>query len=120
MPKCAGVLDEKAAATQALGLYAKHTLAGFAPFIEPALAVLLRMAAYFHDDVREQAYEALSFLVLATDKAFPSPTPGADVRRPFWHAQAGSLAFMQNVHSTNICMAWRVPGDSLKGMQSTP
>ena len=76
MPPCAGVLDEKAAATQALGLYAKNTLAGFAPFIEPVLAVLLRMAAYFHDDVREQAYEALSFLVLATDKAFPSPTPG--------------------------------------------
>ena len=76
-----GVLDEKAAATQALGVYAKHAGPGFAPLVEPVLAALLRMAAYFHDDVREQAYEALSFLALATHQAFPAPTPGAR-RRP--------------------------------------
>jgi hypothetical protein len=72
-----GVLDEKAAATQALGIYAKVTLAHYAPYIEDTLSVLLRMAAYFHDDVREQAYEALSFLVAATSKAFPSSQAGA-------------------------------------------
>ncbi|BDA47413.1 Importin-4 [Coccomyxa sp. Obi] len=71
-----GVLDEKAAATQALGAYAKATLAHFAPYIAPTLPVLLRMAAYFHDDVREQAYEALSFLVAATTKAFPANIQG--------------------------------------------
>ena len=73
----AGVLDEKAAATQALGIYAKHAGAGFAPYVEQTLATLLRMALYFHDDVREQAYEALSFLALATHQAFPAPSPGA-------------------------------------------
>lgn len=73
---CPGVLDEKAAATQALGAYAKATLAHFAPYIAPTLPVLLRMAAYFHDDVREQAYEALSFLVAATTKAFPANSQG--------------------------------------------
>lgn len=72
----AGVLDEKAAATQALGIYAKATLANFAPYIEEVLKVLLRMAAYFHDDVREQAYEALSFLVAATIQAFPASARG--------------------------------------------
>jgi len=73
----AGVLDEKAAAVQALGVYARETLAHFAPYIEQTLAVLLRMSSYFHDDVREQAYEALSFLVAATTKAFPATEQGA-------------------------------------------
>lgn len=72
-----GVLDEKAAATQALGVYARETLAHYAPYIEQTLGVLLRMASYFHDDVREQAYEALSFLVAATTKAFPANAQGA-------------------------------------------
>ncbi|KAK9905642.1 hypothetical protein WJX75_003705 [Coccomyxa subellipsoidea] len=71
-----GVLDEKAAATQALGVYARETLAHYAPYIEQTLGVLLRMASYFHDDVREQAYEALSFLVAATTKAFPADAQG--------------------------------------------
>jgi hypothetical protein len=71
------VLDEKAAATQALGVYARETLAHYAPYIEQTLGVLLRMASYFHDDVREQAYEALSFLVAATTKAFPADAQGA-------------------------------------------
>lgn len=62
---------------QALGVYARETLAHFAPYIEQTLAVLLRMSSYFHDDVREQAYEALSFLVAATTKAFPANEQGA-------------------------------------------
>ncbi len=72
----AGILDEKAAATQALGLYAKATLELYGPHVEHTLCVLQRMAGYFHDDVREQAYDALAYLVAATAKAFPSLVPG--------------------------------------------
>ena len=72
----AGILDEKAAATQALGLYAKATLELFGPHVERTLGVLQRMASYFHDDVREQAYDALAYLLAATAKAFPSLAPG--------------------------------------------
>lgn len=72
----AGILDEKAAATQALGLYAKAMLELYGPHVERTLGVLQRMAGYFHDDVREQAYNALAYLVAATAKAFPSLAPG--------------------------------------------
>lgn len=46
------MLDEKAAAAQALGIYAAETREAFAPHIEDALATLVAMANYFHDDVR--------------------------------------------------------------------
>ena len=72
----AGILDEKAAATQALGLYAKATLELYGPYAERTLATLQRMSGYFHDDVREQAYDALAYLTAATSKAYPSSTPG--------------------------------------------
>lgn len=72
----AGILDEKAAATQALGLYAKATLELYGPYVERTLATLQRMSGYFHDDVREQAYDSLAYLTAATSKAFPFPTPG--------------------------------------------
>ncbi len=51
-PARAAVLDEKAAAAQALGIYAAEARAVFAPHVEEALATLLAMANYFHDDVR--------------------------------------------------------------------
>ncbi len=73
---CAGILDEKAAATQALGLYAKATLELYGPYVERTLSILQRMASYFHDDVREQAYDSLAYLVAATAKAFPISAPG--------------------------------------------
>ena len=72
----AGILDEKAAATQALGLYAKATLELYGPYVERTLATLQRMSSYFHDDVREQAYDSLAYLTAATSKAYPFPTPG--------------------------------------------
>lgn len=46
--------------------------------MERSLAVLQRMSGYFHDDVREQAYDSLAYLVAATSKAFPGPAPGSD------------------------------------------
>ena len=48
----------------------------YGPHVERTLGVLQRMAGYFHDDVREQAYDALAYLVAATAKAFPSLAPG--------------------------------------------
>ena len=72
----AGILDEKAAATQALGLYAKSTLELYGPYVERTLATLQRMSGYFHDDVREQAYDSLAYLTAATSKAYPSSTAG--------------------------------------------
>ncbi|KAL2650159.1 hypothetical protein R1flu_018287 [Riccia fluitans] len=67
-----GVLDEKAAATQALGLFALHTKKAFMPYMEDCLKVLKKHAGYFHEDVRLQAMIALQHLLTATQDAFPS------------------------------------------------
>ncbi|KAL0659874.1 hypothetical protein Bca4012_080459 [Brassica carinata] len=50
-----GVLDEKAAATQALGLFALHTKSSFAPYLEESLKIMDKHSGYFHEDVRLQA-----------------------------------------------------------------
>ncbi|KAK9824669.1 hypothetical protein WJX72_012191 [[Myrmecia] bisecta] len=71
-----GVLDEKAAATEALGLYADHTGAAFMPFLEDALKATCQMAVYFHEVVRELAYETCACLLRATIAAFPHTAPG--------------------------------------------
>ncbi|KAL0335221.1 UNVERIFIED_CONTAM: hypothetical protein Sradi_4734000 [Sesamum radiatum] len=57
-----GVLDEKAAATQALGLFALHTKISYAPYIEETLKILVRHSTYFHEDVRLQAIISLKCL----------------------------------------------------------
>ncbi|ONL96237.1 ARM repeat superfamily protein [Zea mays] len=50
-----GVLDEKAAATQAIGFFALHTKSAYAPYLEESLKILIRHSGYFHEDVRLQA-----------------------------------------------------------------
>ena len=72
----AGVLDEKASASQVLGGYAEHTGPLFAPHIEDTLNMLLKMGNYFHCQVREQAYIALPLLFTATVQAFPAQPSG--------------------------------------------
>ncbi|KAG5025872.1 hypothetical protein JHK86_021786 [Glycine max] len=54
-----GVLDEKAAATQALGLFAQHTKTSYAPYLEETLRILVKHSSYFHEDVRLQAIISL-------------------------------------------------------------
>lgn len=72
----AGVLDEKASASQALGLYGEATGALFAPHIEETLNMLQKMANYFHCQVREQAYTSLPLLFVAALQAFPNQASG--------------------------------------------
>ncbi|KAJ8461045.1 hypothetical protein OPV22_033971 [Ensete ventricosum] len=60
-----GVLDEKAAATQAIGLFALHTKGSYAPYMEESLKILVRHAGYFHEDVRLQAIIALKHILIA-------------------------------------------------------
>jgi hypothetical protein len=100
----AGILDEKAAATHALGLYAKATLELYGPHVERTLGVLQRMASYFHDDVREQAYDALAYLLAATAKAFPSLAPG----KLFSLAAAVTTKLMQkrSLQKEQECINW--------------
>ncbi|KAG6396390.1 hypothetical protein SASPL_142538 [Salvia splendens] len=57
-----GVLDEKAAATQALGLFALHAKSSYSPYIEETLKILVRHSTYFHEDVRLQAITSLKYL----------------------------------------------------------
>lgn len=66
-----GVLDEKAAATQALGVFALHTKSAFTPYLLDCLNVLKKHAGYFHEDVRLQAMIALQHVFTATQAAFP-------------------------------------------------
>ena len=61
--------------------------------MERTLSILQRMAGYFHDDVREQAYDSLAYLVAATAKAFPTSAPGIY-----------SLPYGHNVHCVTSSM----------------
>ncbi|GLT71068.1 hypothetical protein SLA2020_431100 [Shorea laevis] len=71
-----GVLDEKAAATQALGLFAQHTKSSYAPYLEESLKILVRHAGYFHEDVRLQAVIGLKHILTAAQAVFQSQNDG--------------------------------------------
>lgn len=62
-------MDEKSAATNALGVYAEACPTGFMPYLEPSCDVLKTMADYFHEEVRGSAFESLQRLTLAVHKA---------------------------------------------------
>ncbi|XVE85510.1 hypothetical protein DITRI_Ditri17bG0096400 [Diplodiscus trichospermus] len=72
-----GVLDEKAAATQALGLFAQHTKSSFAPYLEESLKILVRHSGYFHEDVRLQAIIALKHILAAAHAIFQCQNDGS-------------------------------------------
>ncbi|XP_027357406.1 importin-4 isoform X2 [Abrus precatorius] len=67
-----GVLDEKAAATQALGLFALHTKTSYAPYLEETLRILVKHSGYFHEDVRLQAIISLKHTLTAAHAIFQS------------------------------------------------
>ncbi|KAL5176206.1 putative importin subunit beta-4 [Glycine soja] len=67
-----GVLDEKAAATQALGLFAQHTKTSYAPYLEETLRILVKHSSYFHEDVRLQAIISLKHILTAAHGIFQS------------------------------------------------
>ncbi|XP_044490164.1 importin-4 [Mangifera indica] len=71
-----GVLDEKAAATQALGLFALHTKSSYAPYLEESLKILVRHSGYFHEDVRLQAVISLKHILTAAHAIFQSHNEG--------------------------------------------
>ncbi|KAI0507530.1 hypothetical protein KFK09_013655 [Dendrobium nobile] len=66
-----GVLDEKAAATQAIGTFALYTKKSFAPYVEESMKILVKHSTYFHEDVRLQAIISLKH-VLAVVQAIPA------------------------------------------------
>lgn len=71
-----GVLDEKAAATQALGLYALHTKNSYAPYLEESLKILVKHSSYFHEDVRLQAIIGLKYVLTAAQAVFQAHNEG--------------------------------------------
>ncbi|XP_031381513.1 importin-4 isoform X1 [Punica granatum] len=71
-----GVLDEKAAATQALGLFALHTKSAYAPYLEESLRIMIKHSAYFHEDVRLQAVIGLKHILTAAQAVFQSHNDG--------------------------------------------
>ncbi|KMZ76407.1 Importin-4 [Zostera marina] len=60
-----GIMDEKAAATQSIGLFALHTKSSYSPYLDDSLKILVRHAGYFHEDVRLQAIISLQHLLTA-------------------------------------------------------
>ncbi|XP_048317794.2 uncharacterized protein LOC107427857 [Ziziphus jujuba] len=72
-----GVLDEKAAATQALGLFALHTKNSYATYLEESFKILVRHATYFHEDVRLQAITALKHNLTAAQAICQNHNEGA-------------------------------------------
>nr|GMD08885.1 importin-4 [Ipomoea batatas]GMD10099.1 importin-4 [Ipomoea batatas] len=72
-----GVLDEKAAATQALGLFALHTKKSYAPYLEETLKIMVKHSSYFHEDVRLQAIIGLKHVLTATHAVFQDHNEGA-------------------------------------------
>ncbi|KAJ4874232.1 ARM repeat superfamily protein [Raphanus sativus] len=71
-----GVLDEKAAATQALGLFALHTKSSFAPYLEESLRIMDKHSGYFHEDVRLQAITGLKHILAAAHAIFQTHNDG--------------------------------------------
>ncbi|XP_047337583.1 importin-4 [Impatiens glandulifera] len=71
-----GVLDEKAAATQALGFFALHTKGSFAPYLEESLRILVKHSSYFHEDVRLQAITGLKHMLTAAKAVFQNQNDG--------------------------------------------
>ncbi|KAG6398678.1 hypothetical protein SASPL_140145 [Salvia splendens] len=71
-----GVLDEKAAATQALGLFALHAKSSYSPYIEETLKILVRHSTYFHEDVRLQAITSLKYILEAVQAVFQNHNEG--------------------------------------------
>ncbi|KAJ0038431.1 hypothetical protein Pint_22615 [Pistacia integerrima] len=71
-----GVLDEKAAATQALGLFALHTKNSYTPYLEESLKILVRHSGYFHEDVRLQAVISLKHILTAAHAILQSCNEG--------------------------------------------
>ncbi|MCL7048765.1 hypothetical protein MKW94_029874 [Papaver nudicaule] len=71
-----GVLDEKAAATQAIGLFALHTKSAYAPYLEESLKIVVRHSSYFHEDVRLQAITALKCMLTAAQMVYQSHNEG--------------------------------------------
>ncbi|KAL1539192.1 importin-4 [Salvia divinorum] len=71
-----GVLDEKAAATQALGLFALHTKSSYSLYIEETLKILVRHSTYFHEDVRLQAITSLKYILEAVQAVFQNHNEG--------------------------------------------
>ncbi|XP_057977862.1 uncharacterized protein LOC131164584 isoform X2 [Malania oleifera] len=72
-----GVLDEKAAATQALGLFALHTRGSYALYLEESLRILVRHSGYFHEDVRLQAIIALKHMLTVAQAVFQGNNEGS-------------------------------------------
>uniref|UniRef100_A0A8R7Q6F7 Importin N-terminal domain-containing protein n=1 Tax=Triticum urartu TaxID=4572 RepID=A0A8R7Q6F7_TRIUA len=66
-----GVLDEKAAATQAIGFFALHAKSAYAPYLEESLKILIKHSGYFHEDVRLQAIISLKHILTAL-RAIPA------------------------------------------------
>ena len=71
-----GVLDEKASACEALGIYASESGAAFVPYIEKAVEAISAMATFFVEDVRTVAYKSMGGIVKAVALAFPPAGPG--------------------------------------------
>ena len=71
-----GVLDEKASAARALGEYARLCGTAFTPFVTDVLPVLLRLASYFHENVRAQSFESIGRCV-ENASASDAPLPPA-------------------------------------------
>ncbi|KAI8467320.1 MAG: armadillo-type protein [Monoraphidium minutum] len=72
-----GVVDEKAAATHAVGAYADACAPALAPHAEAAAALLRASCQHLHEEVRAAAHEALPKLVLAVHRgAAPPPAAG--------------------------------------------
>ncbi|XP_024026143.1 importin-4 isoform X2 [Morus notabilis] len=72
-----GVLDEKAAATQALGLFALHTKGSYALYLEESFKILVKHSGYFHEDVRLQAIIGLKHILTAAREVFQNHNEGA-------------------------------------------
>eukprot|EP01099_Mayorella_cantabrigiensis_P001595 TRINITY_DN1715_c0_g4_i1.p1 TRINITY_DN1715_c0_g4~~TRINITY_DN1715_c0_g4_i1.p1 ORF type:complete len:234 (-),score=65.55 TRINITY_DN1715_c0_g4_i1:32-733(-) len=65
-------IDEKSAATRALGEIAKATAPDFLPFVEKTTSVLEFLIGYFHPDVRQAAIQSFQHLVSSIHQTFPT------------------------------------------------
>lgn len=71
------MLDMKSAAALTLGTIAQYTGASFGPYIADATNLLLDKTNYFHEELRQNCWSSVCWLVVAALEALPPTPPSA-------------------------------------------
>jgi len=93
------MLDEKAAACNALGAFALCTRAQFGAYVQESVETLISLANYFHEDVRSAVQGALHYMAFVAHDCYPPPHPPLQPRQS--GDSSSTLAFSSSLAAAN-------------------